>query len=186
MPFSEPFAQPIENLAEALRRDGAIVTIEIQIPSSLAGQSDQIPPAQVVKGMVDTGASISTVSDQVAAAAGLQAVGSVQLFGVGGGGERPIYAASFGLPEYGVTVDPIEVGGVDIPMHGIDILIGRDILKALNLSYRGPEGAFELTEGAASPAAAGKPEELPLGSWVAIGGIGVGVVAAGLVALKVI
>src|SRR3972149_4602944 len=106
---------------------------------------------QVVKGLVDTGASISTVSDAVAQAAGLQAVGSVPLYGVGGGGERPIYAASFGLQAYGVVVDPIEIAGVTIPMPGVDILVGRDILKALRLDYKGPAGAFTLTQEGGTP-----------------------------------
>lgn len=143
-------ARPLEELAEALRRQGAIVTIQVGVPGTLAAelqrQGQPVPPPQLIKGLVDTGASISTVSEAVAQAAGLRTVGSVPLYGVGGGGEKPLFAASFGLPDYGVTVDPIELGGVTIGMPGVDALIGRDILRPLFFEYKGPEGAFGIFE----------------------------------------
>lgn len=170
-------AVPAQDLAEVLRRDGAVVSVQISVPASLAAQAGAAAKPQVVKGLVDTGASISTVNPTVAQAAGLQAVGSVPLYGVGGGGETPVYAASFGLPQYGVVVDPIEIAGTAIPMPGVDVLLGRDILKALNLDYRGPEGAFTLTQkegtpleqaGAAAASAAG--EKPSTETWLAVGG----------------
>jgi hypothetical protein len=138
-----------------------------------------------VKGIVDTGASISTVSEAVAQAAGLTQVGSVPLYGVGGGGEKPVFAASFGLPDYGATVDPIEVGGVTIGMPGIDILIGRDILKELHLEYVGPQGVFSLIQGEVGvPGAPSKG--LPIAAWLGIGTGAAALVALSLVALDVI
>lgn len=187
-----------EDVAEVLRRQGAIVTVQVQVPSALAaqiqGQGQGLPPPQVVRGIVDTGASISTVSDQVAQAAGLKQVGSVPLYGVGGGGERPVYAASFGLPDYGIVVDPIEVGGVTIGMPGVDILIGRDLLKAVELAYAGPRGIFSLTTGGAAPTTAPGPfgvpgapaEGMPTEAWIGIGIGAAAVIAAALVALDVI
>lgn len=178
---------PIVNLgqtqapAEELRRTGAIVDVTIGVPASYAAQGGAGSP-QTVKGMVDTGASISTVSERVAQAAGLRKVGSVPIGGVGGTSERPIYAASFGLPKYGVAVDPVEVGGVDIALTGVDVLVGRDILKALNLDYAGPQGVFQLTQedgAVAAPAAAAKSRVggLPPAVWVAIaGGAGAAIV----------
>jgi hypothetical protein len=165
-----------QDIAEQLRRNGAVVDVRISVPSSYAAQlqsqGQAVPPAQTAKGLVDTGASISTVSDAVARAAGLQQVGSVPIGGVGGTSERPVYAVSFGLPAFGVAVDPIEVGGVSIPMPGVDILVGRDILKALRLDYEGPQGAFNLTQDAAEtpPAAAEIPATsgLPPAAWIAI------------------
>lgn len=184
----------VEDVAEKLRREGAIINIQIGIPAALAkqlqAQGQSVPPPQQVKGMVDTGASISTASEEVAAAAGLQTVGSVPLYGVGGGGERPVFAASFTLTDYGVTIDPIEVGGVSIGMPGVDILIGRDILKALELSWRGPQGVFDITQGAqgggVAPAAPAASPGLATGTKIAIGGGILAAVVAGLFALEVL
>lgn len=175
-------ARPLQELAETLRREGAVVTIQVGVPETLAAQMRQqgqaVPPPQVVKGIVDTGASISTVSEAVAQAAGLQAIGTVPLYGVGGGGEKPLFAASFGLPEYGVTVDPIEIGGVTIGMPGVDILVGRDILQALYLEWKGPEGAFGLYERGGVAGTPGAPGVAPTETWIAVG--------AGLAAVAVL
>jgi hypothetical protein len=163
---------PPPDMAEQLRQNGALVDVTISIPASYAAQvQGQAAAAQTVKGMVDTGASISTVSERVAQAAGLQKVGSVPIGGVGGTSERPIYAASVGLPQYGVKVDPVEVGGVDIGLTGVDVLVGRDILKALHLDYEGPEGAFALTQESAIPSSVvATTGGLPTAAWVAIAG----------------
>jgi hypothetical protein len=179
-----PFmGQQATDVVEELRKTGAIVNIQIQVPAAYmqqlkaAGQS--IPPPQVVKGMIDTGASISTVSDAVAAAAGLQQVGSVPIGGVGGMSTRPIFSAYFGIPDYGVSADPIEIAGVSLPVGSFDVLIGRDVLKALELTYTGPHGAFALTQEVA-PKSSGGLAVLPSTkglSPLAWTGIGVGAVA---------
>lgn len=178
---------PVVNLgqtqapAEELRRTGAIVDVTIGVPASYAAKGGAGSP-QTVKGMVDTGASISTVSERVAQAAGLQKIGSVPIGGVGGTSERPIYAAAVGLPKYGVSVDPVEIGGVDIALTGVDVLVGRDILKALKLDYEGPQGVFQLVQEAGAPAATPASAKsnaggLPTAVWITIaGGVGAAVV----------
>lgn len=176
-----PFRAPMQNFAEELRRSGAIVDVVISAPKSYRSAGKP----QTVKGMVDTGASISTVKDAVAAAAGLMQTGSVPLGGVGGTSERPIYAASFGLPQYGVTLDPIEIGGVDLPIPGIDILVGRDVLQKLRLDYHGVQGNFLLTTDASgqqvdssgsivsgTPEAGGSSWLIPVAAGAAVVGIG--------------
>ena len=172
---------------EKLRRDGALVQIQISIPTVLAdqmrAQGQTVPPPQIAVGMIDTGASISTVSEAVAQAAGLQQVGSVPISGVGGTSERPVMSCSFGLPEYGVVVDPAEIVVVTINAPGFEILVGRDILQALELKYQGPHGLFNLTSDVSSPAAAGASPAPGLGTWL---GVGAAAVAIGVGALYVL
>lgn len=181
--------QSAAELVERLRRDGAIVNIQIQVPAALAqqlqAQGQPVPPPQVVKGMIDTGASISTVADEVASAAGLQQVGSVPIGGVGGMSTRPIYSAYFGIPDYGVAVDPIEIAGVSLPVGGFQVLVGRDVLKALRLDYTGPHGAFVLTQDVQplTPSSPGGPVQLPSTKGLSpLAWTGIGVGAAALVA----
>jgi hypothetical protein len=184
-PGPAPGAPLPADLVEMLRREGPIVDVQISLPRALAARSQQQgqPPGagQTVRGLVDTGASISTVSDQVAAAVGLQAIASVPLGGVGGTSERPIFAAAVALPRYGISVDPIEIAGVTIPMPGIDVLIGRDVLRALYLEYKGPEGAFALTQKTGAPGAPAAGA-LALPSWTTLAIAG-GILAAGVGAL---
>lgn len=193
---------------DALKANGALVTVILSTPKSHAAQAANQGGGpggapQTVKGMIDTGASISTVSPQVAAAAGLVQTGTVPLSGVGGGGEDPVYAASMTLPDFNITVDPIEIGGVGLPMPGVDMLVGRDILAHnLQLSFHGGQGAFSLATdspavtsqpGQAAPTQPGAPtgepapeEGLSTGAKIAIGG-GVLVATVGaLFAFKII
>jgi aspartyl protease len=185
---SFPGLGQIQDAVERLRQDGAIVQVQIQVPESYAAQlqarGQSIPPAQVVRGMIDTGASISTVSEAVATAAGLQQVGSVPIGGVGGMSTRPIYSTYFGLPEYDVAVDPIEVASVNLPVGAFDVLLGRDVLKALQLTYTGPHGLFALTqEVGAQPQAPGGPTKLPSTKGLSTPAlIGIGAGAAALIA----
>lgn len=175
------------DLVEALRQNGAIVNVTIGVPSAYAKQMQDagqpVPPTQTIKAMIDTGASISTVSDAVASAAGLQQVSSVPIGGVGGVSTRPIYSASFGVPDYKVQIDPIQIAGVSLPVGGFDALLGRDILKVLEFDYTGIQGSFLVTQGVKSgstPPAPGSPVQLPTTqglSPLAWAGIGVGSIA---------
>jgi hypothetical protein len=172
--------QQAGDIAELLRRQGAIVDVQISIASTAAqaaGQQGQaLPQAQTVKGLIDTGASISTVSDDVAASAGLAQVGSVEVGGVGGSGMKPIYAARLSLPQYGVALDPIEMAGVTIPFADVKVLIGRDVLKRLSLDYVGPAGTFDLVEsGGVSTPGAGPaiPTPVIIGAVTAAGILGI-------------
>lgn len=183
-----------QNPAQLLKRHGALVDVEIGAPVErrAAEEAEGVVPGtpHLVKGLVDTGASISTVSDEIATAAGLQVVGTVPLGGVGGTSERPIYAASFRLPEYDIFFPAIQIAGVTLPVPDFQVLIGRDVLERVLLEYHGPTGVFALTENGGEPPAggtpAGTPEKIkpPMSSLtkVAIGGGILAAVTGGLYA----
>lgn len=190
-PFRTLGADPNSSIsvAEKLRREGALLQVQVSVPKALAdqlrAQGQTVPPPQIATGMIDTGASISTISDAIASAAGLQSTGSVPISGVGGTSERPVMSASIGLPDYGVSVDPIEIVAVSINAPGFEILIGRDILQALELKYTGPHGLFSLTQEVDSAPAPGgassdAPSKITPAGWV---GIGTAAAAAALAAL---
>lgn len=172
------------NLVEGLRQTGAIVDVVVSQPSANAQAGGEAPAAQTVRGLIDTGASISTIDDSVAMQLGLTQTGSVELGGVGGSSQRPIYAAKFVVPEFGVELDPIEVAGVSIPFADVQILIGRDFLKQLRLDYKGSEGTFALTQtGDVSTPATSSAASGSAGSAVAPGDMVVPVVVgAGILA----
>jgi hypothetical protein len=182
------FLGQYEQAVAKLRQDGAIVQVQIQVPTAYAQQlqaaGQAVPPPQVVRGMIDTGASISTVSDSVAQAAGLQQVGSVPIGGVGGMSTRPIFASYFGLPEYGISIDPLEIAGVSLPVGGFDVLIGRDVLQSGELTYTGARGMFLVDQEYedAPRAVAGAPARLPSQGLSTPTLIGIGAGAAALIA----
>ncbi len=142
--------------AELLLQRGAIVQVEITVPKvyaeALKNQNQEPPTPQVVPALVDTGASISTISMSLATAAGLVSTGPIQIGTAGGTVQGSVYASSVTLPEYGINFDPLEIGGTPTGLPPeFQMLIGRDILRHLVLDYHGPKGEFLLEQA--------KPEE---------------------------
>lgn len=186
-----PDAGP-SNAVDQLLQQGAIVQVTLTKPAA-GGAGTPV----TLNAMIDTGASISTLQDSVAQRAGLQQTGSTQLSGVGGVQMSPIYAASLAIPEFGVTVDAIEVASVQNPFPGVEMLLGRDLLRNLSLEYHGLQGQFALKNdtplpgGSAAPARTLAPVPaagtggLSTGAIVAGGGALVAVVVGALFLFKV-
>jgi len=138
------------NMRDVLRQRGAITTVSIGYPKSVAdglrARGKTVPPARIISAMIDTGASISAIEDSVARSIGLVRTGATYIAGVGGASQRPIYSASiFVSPPSGVRYDPIQIAGVTFGSPQFSMLIGRDILSDLALSYAGKQGRFSLT-----------------------------------------
>lgn len=130
----------------ALAVNGAILQVQVSPPAGYGGGTPKTFTA-----MVDSGASITCINIGAAQTLEIPQVSSTQLGGVGGMSEAPIYAAALVLPEYGVTVDPIQIAGVGNPLPGVDMLIGRDLLRFLEFDYKGSQGAFTISQTADAP-----------------------------------
>lgn len=127
-------------------------------PAAGGASPSPSPGSQTLMALIDSGASISCINQSDAQSMGLQQISETQLGGVGGSEVSPIYAAAITLPQFGVTVDPVQIAGVANPLPNVDMLIGRDILAQLDFNYNGGQGAFTLqNSSAASPAAQSTP-----------------------------
>jgi hypothetical protein len=140
------------NAVDQLLETGAVVQVTITKPAA-GGAGTPV----TVNAMIDTGASISTLQESVAQRAGLQQTGTTQLSGVGGVQMSAIYAASLAIPEFGVTVDAIEVASIQNPLPGVEMLIGRDMLAVLHLDYHGMQGMFALKNDTPPPGGVAPP-----------------------------
>lgn len=149
---------PQQQLAPAdnLLQNGAILQVAVSVPSAYS-QGGGAGHPQTLTAMIDSGASISCIMTDKAAAIGLPQVSQTQLGGVGGMTTAPIYAAALNLTQFGVTVDPAQIAGVSNPLPGVDMLIGRDVLKTLVFTYKGSEGAFTVTQDTGAAPAGGTP-----------------------------
>lgn len=145
-----------EPQTEVLKTRGALLEVKLGIPASVAAgmtsRGTTVPAPKTVLALIDTGASISALSQDVADASGLIQTGMVQLGGIGGTGMRPVYAASIGFGDPKIpAVDPVQIAGVDLPSKDFHFLIGRDILRYLVMTYDGPRGVFALVPGGNAP-----------------------------------
>lgn len=135
---------------ERLRRQGPVLPVEIAIPTDLATalQASQtpIPPPHVGFALIDTGASITSVDEQMLIGLGMNptsvaTISTPSAVNV----QQPVYACILSFP--GTPLPPIpfnEVVASSLTALGCSALIGRDILAFCQLVYNGPEGFWTL------------------------------------------
>ena len=122
-----------------------------QRQAALKEAGKPVPQPQVVRALIDTGASCSCVDPRHLTALGLSPTGTVQIhtpsnddeptehdqYDVGvvivaGQGDHPLY------------LDTVPIVASSLEKQGIDALIGRDILAGCVLVYNGKAGLFTL------------------------------------------
>jgi len=159
-----PQQQPGLSAQDNLAQNGAILQVNVSVPSAYA-QGGGAGTPKTLTAMVDSGASISCITMQAAQSIGLPQVSSTQLGGVGGMTQAPVYGVALSIPQFGVTIDPIQIAGVANPLPGVDMLVGRDLLRngngGLTFTFDGGRGVFTITAdnapGSAAPAGAVPP-----------------------------
>ncbi|TMA57640.1 MAG: hypothetical protein E6J80_06080 [Deltaproteobacteria bacterium] len=147
--YNSPTAPGPQPPALVLRLRGPILAVEISIPAALLRrltQQGQPPPApQSGLALIDTGASLSAVDDEVVRTLGIAPVGQTQIHTAGGIVARPLYPMRFSFP--GTALPPItfrRVAGGALQSQGVVALLGRDMLANFILVYNGPAGTFSL------------------------------------------
>lgn len=141
----KPTLGQINEFAAALQRRGPILPIQIGLPSaaSAAGVKGTM---EEIQALVDTGASITAINQSAAERLGLIATGSIQVGGVTGTATMPVYGAKIVMPEPGYTFDPVQIAGANLNAPDFDVLIGRNLLCSMLMSYDGMRGQFALTK----------------------------------------
>jgi len=139
---------PELNLRDVLRRRGAILSVSTGHPTSVAAglraAGKPVSAPRTLQAMIDTGASVSAIDGSAARAIGLVKTGETFIAGVGGTSRMPVYATRISFPG-GPKYDPIQLAGVSLGSGEFSILVGRDILSDMDLSYLGKLGKFTLT-----------------------------------------
>jgi len=131
------------------------MTVSTARQQALVAQNLAIPPPQIVRGLIDTGAGLSAVDPSVLQALGLNPTGEAEIFTPTTGG-IPVK-----IPTYDVCIailagrtgdvhfisDTIQVTGASLTAQGLgyQVLIGRDILKSCILYFNGADGVFSLS-----------------------------------------
>ena len=134
---------------EQVRVIGPVLQVEIRIPSALAASLQQIqapiPAPHVGLALIDTGASITGVDQDVLGQLGLNPTSVVQVATPGGQVPQFVYACDLSFP--GTPIGTIPFGfvvGSQLGGMGYSALIGRDFLRFFQIVYNGPEGFWTL------------------------------------------
>lgn len=141
---SPPTADP-----EQLRIRGPALHAEIFIPQALAAVLQQtqqpLPVPHVGLVLIDTGASISAVDEQVLQGLGLSPTGVIQVVTPSGSAQQPQYDCEISFPGTPIPTLPFNsVAGSQLSGLGYSALLGPDVLRYFQLVYNGFEGMWTL------------------------------------------
>ena len=117
--------------------------LRLIIREELQKKGNNIPVKQV-KALIDTGASSSIITPQVAAELQLIHTGYQNVSSVQDEQERPVYYGTIQFP-WGAGKE-IPLIACPLKAHGFECLIGRDILIHWNLIYNGFDGFITICD----------------------------------------
>ena len=133
----------------SLQLDGPRIAIEIGVPTVLAEflarSGLPVPPPQRGFALVDTGASITAVDENVVASLGIQPIGQMKLSTPSQSRRAWLYAARLTCFTAAVPVlEVLDIVGCTLQPQGFIALLGRNFLRKVVLVYDGPGGFFSL------------------------------------------
>jgi predicted aspartyl protease len=140
---------PMEPRAGLAMR-GPIVSVLLKVPPEiverLIGESKPIPNSINGFGLIDTGAASSCIDSTAAQSLGLPVVDVIKMASATHADvETNVYPITFdilgGAP---ITVRSPRAAGAALANQGLLLLIGRDLLAHMFLSYSGTSGTFTL------------------------------------------
>ena len=109
----------------------------------LARSGLPVPLPQRGFALIDTGASITAVDEDVVASLGIQPIGRMKLSSPSHSRPAWLYAARLtcsGLP----VLEVLDIVGCTLQPQGFIALLGRNFLRKVVLVYDGPAGCFTL------------------------------------------
>jgi hypothetical protein len=129
-----------------------LIGLDGRSTTALVAAGTPVPRPLLVRGILDSGSSITTVNRQVIQALGLPLFAQHSTQTVAGTVAVNLYDASLSIPPMGrLTASLLVLSDLLVmePMHplvGIDVLVGRDVLAHLLSIMDGPQAAFTLAD----------------------------------------
>lgn len=128
-----------------LKHGGASIPITITHPSNISNQisgNTSIIPSKSINALIDTGASISGITLNLARQLGLIQTGFQNVSSVHDNKPCPVYFAQI-IFNWGAS---IQIPLVGLELKNIDCLIGRDVLMNWHFTYNGKNGTITICD----------------------------------------
>jgi len=138
-----------------LRVLGAFFPIEVHIPpqiaEALAKEGKPIPTPVTGLGLIDTGATMTCVHEEILTSLGLNPTGVVNSGTAAGPVQQNVYPVRIVFPAQGWTLD-VPAAGVNLtgqttqldPPQPLIVLLGRNLLEQWILVWNGPAGHWAV------------------------------------------
>lgn len=128
---------------------GPCVQVLIGLASSMVQTLTQngqtVPVPQAGRALIDTGASITCIDDDLAKKLGLPVLDVVQMVSASHTTPANVYPVQIEVVGVGISVQVLRCMGAKLSQQGIAALIGRDFLVNGLLVYNGVVGAITLS-----------------------------------------
>jgi predicted aspartyl protease len=133
-----------------MQQRGPVFNVQLSpalaITAALARQNALIPAPVVGMALIDTGASMSSIDNQVAASLGLSPIDVVKMSSASHAStDANVYAVHFEIMGCPIEGDVGRAIGAELAAQGLIMLVGRDILQRCTLHYNGGAGQFTLS-----------------------------------------
>lgn len=148
---------PIEGqigTSDLLRLSGPTLQIEVAVPDALSQYLTQhglpVPPPVSGLGLIDTGASVTSIHQPIFDQLGVPPVGSATVGSANGPSQQPTFPAKLSFPGtqlQGLAFTQVlscNLTGTLIGDQQLIGLIGRDLLQYFVFIYNGPAGTIAL------------------------------------------
>lgn len=142
--FNQQHIQPNVLL---LRNQGPKIRVMIGLPSIMTKQlKKEGKKSPIIRGvaLIDTGASICAVDQQIFQKLKISPIGATQVRTPTITQIQNIYPVTFRFPQLRLTAESTGVIGSNLQNQGIIALIGRDLLTNFVFIYNGSGGSFTL------------------------------------------
>ena len=151
MPVSDAADTRHTGNGAVLQFEGPKIAIEIGVPTVVAEflvrSGLPAPPARRGFALIDTGASITAVDEDVVASLGIQPIGQMKLSTPSQSRPAWVYAVRLSCSEVAMPVlEVLDIVGCTLQPQGFIALLGRNFLRKVVLVYDGPAGFFKLLE----------------------------------------
>jgi len=135
--------------------DGPVIEVEITVPLPLVRylRKSNLPAYPLMHGLaiIDTGAAITAIDAGVLEKLGIPYIDTELMHTVHGSAEMQMFNASANFPSLelgGISLDRVPGGSIRSATNaGTDIimLLGREILRNLKMTYDGPNSKVTIT-----------------------------------------
>jgi predicted aspartyl protease len=137
----------VQSGAHALFSGGIVLDVALGL-DAITAQTTPTPVQPVVaKALIDTGCTITSVTEALAKQLGLVQRGVAQTLTAKGPAKSAVYAASITFPGSRLRPFPImRIQEVDLRGQPFGVLIGRDILRGWVIHYNGVAGTITISD----------------------------------------
>lgn len=123
------------------------VAIGIDAVSQSQNKGNPLPEPIIVKALVDTGCTITSIDRSIVSALNLMVRGYSQTFTANGSAQVSNHLVSIDFPGIGLRGKPVhQVQAVDLTGQPFQMLVGRDLMAAWAITYNGPAGFVSIAD----------------------------------------